>query len=516
MPLPPTNKPLTVKEFESAVFGVCGGCSCACGYIAYLKEKKLVDLYGHPKDPNSIGSFCSKGITYIQQIPQNPLRVRKPFLRKENSLKELKKEDVISALSELSGARVGFFFDRFFGLEEYLIARSLTDRVYTDALFLPFLQTSTRPQSWARKKALLIFEAEMTFSEVMLTRWVVDAFEADAYILSVGTRFTTVSQKSTEFILKDPEGVVEVLESLANGEGPKRALSFLEHFPRDTSLIVGDTLLRSPFKNRTLKALKELRKKYGCDYTIVGNVTPFFAKGIKELRQEIHELDALVAFGNPFLYFSDEELREINLKVINFAYFPTLSANHSTLVIPRELFFERDFIVRGVGFLSYSPKVLEPPFEVSHRLLSRAFGVEPDLEGFLSSLGISLKDLITAEGGLFMKGKDITEFEFEKEERAGGELWVVCDNTLVDELGHWNIWTHAIEREQRARANSRTIKTLGKKVRLGRAEFVLVEDNNLADGVVFVPNAYEEFQPFDAGVRVGNILKNPHLRVESL
>ena len=85
MPAPPTAKPLTVKEFDRAVSGVCGGCSASCGYIAYFQGKELVDLYGHPHDPNGIGSFCTKGITYIQELPKNPLRIRNPLLRERET-----------------------------------------------------------------------------------------------------------------------------------------------------------------------------------------------------------------------------------------------------------------------------------------------------------------------------------------------------------------------------------------------------------------------------------------------
>jgi NADH-dependent fumarate reductase subunit C len=126
MPSVPTSKPLTVKEFDRVLCGVCGGCSSACGYIAYLKKDTLVDVYGHPHDPNGIGSFCTKGITYIQEISTNPLRISEPILREGNNYRQISYDEVIDILKDLPKGRVAVFLDRFAGLEEYLIAKEIT------------------------------------------------------------------------------------------------------------------------------------------------------------------------------------------------------------------------------------------------------------------------------------------------------------------------------------------------------------------------------------------------------
>ncbi len=87
-------------------------------------------------------------------------------------------------------------------------------------------------------------------------------------------------------------------------------------------------------------------------------------------------------------------------RIINFAYFPTITANHSFLVIPRTTYAEREFINKGVGFLVYSPQVLEVEFPQPHELLSEITGISPNVEEFLKEYGISLEDLKTAEGGI--------------------------------------------------------------------------------------------------------------------
>lgn len=515
MPVPPTAKPLTVKEFDQAKSGVCGGCSASCGYIAYFKGKELVDLYGHPHDPNGIGSFCTKGITYVQQLPQNPLRITKPLLRKGSEFKEVSWEEAKEVLRESLKGKVAFFFDRFLGLEEYLIAKKLTNEVFTDGVYLPFKSSSVRPQKWVEKKAIFVFEAEPTFSEVMLSRWIVDAFERGAYILSVGSRFTTVFQKASERVLTTPDGAVRILEDISQGNYEERVIKLLELLGEEAQVIVGDTLLRSPFRNRVLNAVKRIRERFGSDYTFVGNITSFETKELKEFLERIQEFDTLVLFGNPFVYLKSPEVLA-EKRVINFAYFPTITANYSTLVIPRTTFAEREFVNKGVGFLAYSPQILENEFPNPYELLSEVTGISPKVEEFLENFGISLEDLKNAEGGVSIKGKDIKEFSFEPEKELSSDYWLICDNTLTEDLGHWNPWTHALEREQFAFVSKKTKEELGLKeeIEINGVKLKLKVNNNIADRVIFVPNSFEEFQPFEPGVRVGRLMKKPYYRIE--
>ena len=517
MPVPPTAKPLTVKEFDRAVSGVCGGCSASCGYIAYFKGKELADLYGHPHDPNGIGSFCTKGITYIQEIPKNPLRIREPLLKERNTFKKISWENVKNFLREALKGKVAFFFDRFSGIEEYLIAREFTEEIFTDSVYLPFRSSSVRPQAWAEKRAILIFEAEPTFSEVMLTRWIVDAFERDAYILAVGSRFTTVFQKATDKVLTTPDETVKILEKIAGGNYEEKVIKLLELLGEETQVIVGDTLLRSPFRNRVLNAVKKIRERFGSDYNFIGNITPFETKELKEFLERIQEFDTLVLFGNPFIYLKDTDVVE-GKTVINFAYFPTITANNSTLIVPRTTYAEREFINRGVGFLAYSPQVLENEFPQPYELLSEVTGISPKVEEFLKDFGVSLEGLKTAEGGILINKKDIKEFSFEPEGEISSEYWLICDNTLTEDLGHWNPWTHSLEREQFAYVKERTRGKLGlgDEIELNGVKLRLKVNNNIADKVVFVPNSFEEFQPFEPGVRVGRLMKKPYYRIEEL
>ena len=94
-------------------------------------------------------------------------------------------------------------------------------------------------------------------------------------------------------------------------------------------------------------------------------------------------------------------------------------------------------------------------------------------------------------------------------------IYVLTDRTLVDEIGHWNPWTHEIERDQRAYMNERTADMLGvrDRIEIGGVTFEVKVNNNVADDTVFIPDSFEETQPFDPGNRVGRILPEADLRV---
>ncbi|NPB07945.1 MAG: dehydrogenase [Aquificae bacterium] len=514
MPLPPTNRPLTVKEFDTVKTGLCGWCASSCGYLLYVKEGKVVDLYGHPADPNGLGSFCTKGIAYIQGLSENPLRLREFLLKEGDGFRKAGEQEVLSLLREALKGKVAVFLDRFSDLKEYLLFREWGCELFSENLFLPFRWATLPPQEWPDRKVIVVLEAEPTFSEVMLSRWLVDASEKGAYILNLTSRYTTVSQKASRVILEKPDGLVRKFLTMAEG-------SFLEDllssFGRETLLLVGDTLLKSPLRGAVLWALRELRKKYLVDYALLGGITPFPVLGLKEFKERYREYDTLVLFGNPLLYFSDEELEELKEKtLISVSFFPNITALHSDIIIPRRGLAEREFINRGVGFLSFSPPTVPSELPDHIDLFRRVLGKTPNPQDYLRTFGVDYSRLI--EGRALPDLPDIAEAELPAPSLVEEELWLLCDNGLVDEMGHWFEWTHAIERDQYAYVNEKTLKRLGlsDSVNLRGVKLPLKVNNNLADGVLFVPSSYEEFQPYEPGVRVGRLMNRPYFKAEGL
>ena len=534
MSLKPTNVPLTVKEFDEALCGVCSGCGCACGYIAYLKGLELIDLYGHPHDPNGIGSFCTKGITLVQELSGNPLRLREAFLREGKDFRKLTREEVLGWAKDNIKGRVALFLDRTTtDLGDFACALSMTEDVFSDTLYLPFLASTLRPQNWRDQKFILAVECETVFSEVMATRWLVDAFERSAHIVAVSSRYATTSAKASKRLLLKPPQIVRFLEELADlCEGVDRELSFGEEVKRvakalslikESLILIGDTLLRSKWRDNVLGALRRIRSKLKVNYSIVGDISPFEVRGVEDFLKELESFDSLILTGNPVRYMKDEHIEVLKTKpVLHLSLFPNLTANSSKVVVPIKSFAEREFFPyrNGFGFVAYSPSVLKPP-EGSltlKELLSEAFRLEGSLEGLLERVGLSVEEVKNSEGGADVSLSPVEEWsgELKPKRTEDGKLFILCDSTLVDELGHWNVWTHDIEREQFAYVNPETADSLGLKdsVEVRGQSLPLRLSSNIAPGVVFVPNSYEELQPFNPGVRIGKLMKNPAFRVE--
>ncbi len=77
-------KPLgeSIREYDKVVVTTCSNmCEAACGMLVYVKDGRVVDIYGDPEHPLSKGALCPKGSGAFQHI-YNPLRVKYPMVRK--------------------------------------------------------------------------------------------------------------------------------------------------------------------------------------------------------------------------------------------------------------------------------------------------------------------------------------------------------------------------------------------------------------------------------------------------
>ncbi len=58
----------------------CTECPAGCGIIGFVDRGRLVSIHGNPKDPNSIGKICARGIAAINGL-YDPERVLHPLKR---------------------------------------------------------------------------------------------------------------------------------------------------------------------------------------------------------------------------------------------------------------------------------------------------------------------------------------------------------------------------------------------------------------------------------------------------
>jgi len=527
----PTNVPLTVRDFNEVKCGICFGCGCACGYIAYLKSGDLVDIYGHPHHPNNIGSLCSRGITLLQKAPLSPFRLRQPLLRKGDSWESVGRAEVLDWMEKNLRGKVAVFLGRHTDLRDYLAARTLTEHLYGDALYLSFACSTLKPRLWSLKRVILLLECEPVFSEPMTARWLVDAFERSAYIVAVSSRFTTASAKATRRLLLKPPAAVRFFEELAEIlEGKslpvrEETVRLAEAFTSlsDSSLVlVGETLLRSPWRDNVISSLKRIRIRTGIDYAVVGDVSPFELGELPDFLRDLENYDAFVLFGNPAMYMSDDMLRILGeRKVLHLTHFPNLTSHWADLVVPVPFFHEREFTGYRTSFgsLYKSPKVVNPPEGVCDPfdLILSLTGERIDIAATLQHHG---GDPGKLEEGAVLSAPFIESWSGKLDPAPLQEegVFLVCDSTLTDEAGHWSLWTHELESDQIALMNRKTAELLNLKdsVEISGTSLNLRLTPNVAEDVLFVPLNFEETQPFGGGIRPGTLLQGKGYRVVRL
>ncbi|SHK50949.1 molybdopterin dinucleotide binding domain-containing protein [Thermocrinis minervae] len=497
MNLQPTAIPLTAKGFDEQKVGFCAGCGCSCAYIAYLKDGKIVDLYGHPADERGMGSLCTKGIAYIQETPSNPFRLKDFYLKDSGQFKRITKEETLGILKEKLRGKIAFLLGRHTSLEDYLIAKELGD-VYVDAPVVNFKPSTVDFVHWKDKKLIISLEAEPVFSDVMATRFLVDAVEKGSILYCFSSRYETVCAKAKKRFLLNPAESLTFLEKLLEPEDTDQEIKELKRFLyllRDSLLLVGSHLLLSPFRNRVLNLVKNLRKRFGVSYSFVGDIMPYPAKELSEFNTDY---DLIFVVGNLLKLLPKEVLKDLRFTV-SLSLFPDYSVNNSNMVIPAKNFTERIFTIYRHAY-SYRVR--------SDRVL--------DGEGY--SLYELLKEITNIDvQSLYFEPASIEDLEIEPEDIKGG-VYVHTENTLVEDLGHWYPWLHEMERKQKAYIHPSTYKKLGLKenITIGDANLPLQTTPNIAPGVVFIPYSYEEFQPFDPGVSPNAFLKKPYHRWEKL
>ncbi|RMH00688.1 MAG: dehydrogenase [Aquificota bacterium] len=491
--------------------GLCAGCGCSCGYIAYFKGSKLVDIYGDPSDPRGMGSLCTKGITYLHELTQNPLRLKGIFAKKEEEFERISYEEALEVLkNKLSKGKTAFLLGRQAGLEDYFVASEVAE-VFVDAPVVDFLPSTIPFTSWSNAKFILSVDAEPVFSEVMSTRFLVDAVEKGAYLFCLSSRYETVCAKANKRLLLKPDQMLDFLKGVISPEKGDELVEFVKRslfLLKGSLVLVGSHLLSSPFGEELKYILSELRKRFYVNYSIVGDVMPFPAKELREFFERIEEFDNVVVVGNVLRYLGQRELELLKDRfVVSFELFPNFTAHHSNLVFGMKNFNEREFINyrHGFGFLAYSPQVMVPEeglYSLSE-VFARIFPVKADLGKIRK--GLSVLDM-----------KNIEELENKPKGYPKGELYIHTAPSLVEEVGHWYPWTHEIEQNQRAYINPHTARKyhLKERVEVGGISFELVETVNVAEGVIYIPSEYEEFQPFNPGVSVGRFLKTPYYRYE--
>jgi NADH-dependent fumarate reductase subunit C len=297
--------------------------------VLYKAQGKPVDLYGHPADPKGMGSLCSKGITLVQEVAQNPLRLLGFYLWQGQELLNISQEQAKGLIKERLRGKVAIVLDRHLSsLEEYLLAKQLGD-VFVDAPVLGYKPSEVFFNQWQNYMLIIGWEAEPVFSEIMSMRYLVDAVERSAHLVCVSARYATLCAKAKRQVLLNPIKQLSFMNSLLEPGHTdplvvelKRAMHLVK-----TLLLVGTDLLASSFRNQVLSILYKLKKRFEVDYSFVGDLTPLPAKELRELVGSIEDYDSFVFFGNPLVQLPQEVRERIKEKFsVHFTLFPNLTS----------------------------------------------------------------------------------------------------------------------------------------------------------------------------------------------
>jgi len=460
---------LSSKEFDKELIGYCIGCNCGCKFIAYIKDNKIVDVTGHPSDRLGMGSFCTKGIALVQELPFSELR-----------LKESDKPSI-----DLSND-IGIYVDRFCTDEELQRAFSFTENVYSNMLYVEKPKT-IEIENIPDKKVILNI-SEPSYYDVMLSRWIIDAKQKGAKLFSAGAMFTNIMFKSHYKKLIEPYQFLSFLENIKNafdiGHSEDEFINKFATFSTKLSsalIIIEDSYIKID-RDFVLGFLKHMKEKYNIDYIITGNITHWPVKNIKEHLKDIENHNVIINVGDMFRHIPDNKLESFSKKdILSLSHMANMSVNLSKYYLPRKFFIEMDF-TKKTAFLDVSAKKLFEN-ENSYTLLD----IIPDVKNI----------------------SHIKSPKYEPTNLNGYALFV--GNSVVDDMGHYSRWLHEIESNQYVYIN----KTLGDSISIadgelleitteyGKAIFKVKISANIPNNTFFISNGFDEYQPFYEGVRPG-------------
>ncbi len=457
------------KDFDKEFIGHCIGCNCGCKFIAFIKDNIVVDVTGHPSDRLGMGSFCTKGIALVQELPFSEFR-----LRDSNKIDiDLNKD-------------IGIYVDRFCTEEELERAFSFTENVYSNMLYVEKPKTIDVEKIPDKKVILNI--SEPSYYDVMLSRWIIDAKQKGAKLFCAGAIFTNMMFKANYKKLIHPSYVLSFLEDIKNAfEKGYHEDEFINKFSifstklNSALIIIEDSYIRID-KDFVLGFLTYMKEKYNIDYIITGNTTQWPVKNVKEHLKDIKHHELIINVGDMFRYIPDDRLEDFSKKdILSLSHMANMSANLSKYYLPRKFFIEMDF-TKKTAFLDVSSKKI-----------------------FDNKNAFTLLDLIPDTKNPYHPKSP------KQETIALNGYTLFIGHSVVDEIGHYSRWLHEIEPEQYVFIN----KKLGDSIDIldgelleitteyGKAILKVKISANIPDNTFFVSDAFDEYQPFYEGVRPG-------------
>lgn len=220
----------THKSYDETVRTVCRGCTVGCGLLAYLKDRRIVDIQGDENDPVSRGRLCARGLAFHQGL-DHPERIGCVLQR--NSLTETfnsegdweKPLDAIAEKLRKIRARYGsrslvIGCDPEAGLDFFIGAMRFARLWGTADVYHPLYATSgmstrqnpmvpsaPRCTDWDKSKCILLVEADLATTHPVAFGQLLEARDKGVEIIALDSRFTpTMSKADVAHIIRPDSG----------------------------------------------------------------------------------------------------------------------------------------------------------------------------------------------------------------------------------------------------------------------------------------------------------------------
>lgn len=237
------KKQESIRDWDSVRRTTCCNCPAGCGVKVFLKNDKIVDIYGDEEHPINKGSFCPKGLMSYYHLT-HPHRIIRPQIRQNlnepfetvgwtEALSFTAKK--IQDLSVKRGKESIFIYGDESATFDYFAGGSLFAKSFgtsnIPSRFLPYSFGSggrinemfgvpgsqllmNPPRDWSSSKCILLYGSDLAASDPITMGHIIDARDRGATVLVIDSKTTITATKATSALRVKPGSQTVLLKGI--------------------------------------------------------------------------------------------------------------------------------------------------------------------------------------------------------------------------------------------------------------------------------------------------------------
>lgn len=239
------KKQETIHDYDIMRRTTCGNCPTGCGMKIFLKQGRIVDIWGDEEHPINKGSLCPKGLLAAWHL-SNPKRTVYPLLRESlnQSFQRTSWDHAVSFIAEKLGKialnygresivicgddscpfgymAAGTLFARHFGTENsplrFLPHPFGDDGIIKKVFGIPGAETlMNSPRDWCNSSCILIYGSDLAASDPITFGHIIDARDRGTTLLVIDSKKTITASKATFALRIKPGTGPAVLKGILN------------------------------------------------------------------------------------------------------------------------------------------------------------------------------------------------------------------------------------------------------------------------------------------------------------